>query len=338
MRLQLTINPNLMLKNLQNKTVLVTGGAGFIGSNLCETLLFNNIKTVCLDNFSTGKRENIEPFLSDTNFKFIEGDIRNLEDCHKACQNVDYILHQAALGSVPRSISDPIKTNDVNVSGFLNMLVAARDAKVTRFVYAASSSTYGDHEALPKVEEVIGKPLSPYAITKYVNELYADIFQKAYGLDTIGLRYFNVFGRRQDPDGAYAAVIPLFVKQFINHESPVINGDGSYSRDFTYIDNVLQMNMLAITTTNEAALNTVYNVAFGDRTTLLELTTLLKEHLSTFDESIKTIEIEHRENRVGDIPHSLASVDKAKKLLNYNPKYNINDGIKEAVNWYWENL
>ena len=338
MRLQLTINPNLMLKNLQNKTVLVTGGAGFIGSNLCETLLFNNIKTVCLDNFSTGKRENIEPFLSDTNFKFIEGDIRNLEDCHKACQNVDYILHQAALGSVPRSISDPIKTNDVNVSGFLNMLVAARDAKVTRFVYAASSSTYGDHEALPKVEDVIGKPLSPYAITKYVNELYADIFQKAYGLDTIGLRYFNVFGRRQDPDGAYAAVIPLFVKQFINHESPVINGDGSYSRDFTYIDNVLQMNMLAITTTNEAALNTVYNVAFGDRTTLLELTTLLKEHLSTFDESIKTIEIEHRENRVGDIPHSLASVDRAKKLLNYNPKYNINDGIKEAVNWYWENL
>ena len=338
MRLQLTINPNLMLKNLQNKTVLVTGGAGFIGSNLCETLLFNNIKTVCLDNFSTGKRENIEPFLSDTNFKFIEGDIRNLEDCHKACQNVDFILHQAALGSVPRSISDPIKTNDVNVSGFLNMLVAARDAKVTRFVYAASSSTYGDHEALPKVEDVIGKPLSPYAITKYVNELYADIFQKAYGLDTIGLRYFNVFGRRQDPDGAYAAVIPLFVKQFINHESPVINGDGSYSRDFTYIDNVLQMNMLAITTTNEAALNTVYNVAFGDRTTLLELTTLLKEHLSTFDESIKTIEIEHRENRVGDIPHSLASVDKAKKLLNYNPKYNITDGIKEAVNWYWENL
>ena len=338
MRLQLTINPNLMLKNLQNKTVLVTGGAGFIGSNLCETLLFNNIKTVCLDNFSTGKRENIEPFLSNTNFKFIEGDIRNLEDCHKACQNVDYILHQAALGSVPRSISDPIKTNDVNVSGFLNMLVAARDAKVTRFVYAASSSTYGDHEALPKVEDIVGKPLSPYAITKYVNELYADIFQKAYGLDTIGLRYFNVFGRRQDPDGAYAAVIPLFVKQFINHESPVINGDGSYSRDFTYIDNVVQMNMLALTTTNEAALNTVYNVAFGDRTTLLELTTLLKEHLSTFDESIKTIEIKHRKNRVGDIPHSLASVDKAKKLLNYNPKYNTNDGIKEAVNWYWENL
>jgi len=327
-----------MFKNLQNKTVLVTGGAGFIGSNLCETLLSQNIKTVCLDNFSTGKRKNIEPFLNNNSFKLIEGDIRNLEDCHKACKGVDYILHEAALGSVPRSINDPITTNDVNVSGFLNMLVAARDAKVSRFVYAASSSTYGDHEALPKVENVIGKPLSPYAITKYVNELYADIFQKAYGLDTVGLRYFNVFGRRQDPDGAYAAVIPLFVKQFINHESPMINGDGSYSRDFTYIDNVIQMNLLAITTTNKEALNTVYNVAYGDRTTLLELTTLLKDQLSAFDSGIKNIDIKHRDNRVGDIPHSLASVDKAKKLLNYNPKYNINDGIKEAINWYWENL
>ncbi len=327
-----------MLENLQNKTILVTGGAGFIGSNLCETLLTNNIKTVCLDNFATGKRKNIEPFLSNKNFKLIEGDIRNLEDCHSACKGVDYVLHQAALGSVPRSIKDPITTNAVNVSGFLNMLVAARDAKVSRFVYAASSSTYGDHEALPKVEEVIGKPLSPYAITKYVNELYADIFQKAYGLDTIGLRYFNVFGRRQDPDGAYAAVIPLFVKQFINHESPMINGDGTFSRDFTYIDNVVQMNLLAITTNNNAALNTVYNVAYGDRTTLLELTTLLKEQLSTFDNTIKNVEIKHRENRPGDIPHSLASVDKAKKLLNYNPKYNIKDGIKEAITWYWNNL
>ncbi|MFV9551024.1 SDR family oxidoreductase [Algibacter sp. PT7-4] len=327
-----------MFKNLQNKTVLVTGGAGFIGSNLCETLLLNNVKTVCLDNFSTGKRENIKPFLENNNFKLIEGDIRNIDDCNMACKGVDFILHEAALGSVPRSINDPITTNDVNVSGFLNMLVAARDAKVKRFVYAASSSTYGDHEALPKVEEVIGKPLSPYAITKYVNELYADIFQNAYGLDTIGLRYFNVFGRRQDPNGAYAAVIPLFVKQFINHESPMINGDGSYSRDFTYIDNVVQMNLLAITTENKKALNTVYNVAFGDRTTLLELTTLLKKHLSKFDSSIKDIEIKHRENRVGDIPHSLASVEKAKKLLNYNPKYNINDGIKEAVNWYWKHL
>jgi len=326
------------IKLLENKTVLVTGGAGFIGSNLCDYLLSQNINTICLDNFSTGKKENITPFLSNKKFKLIEGDIRNINDCQQACNGVDYILHQAALGSVPRSIKDPITTNDVNVSGFLNMLVAARDAKVKRFVYAASSSTYGDHEALPKVEDTIGKPLSPYAITKYVNELYADIFQKTYGLDTIGLRYFNVFGRRQDPNGAYAAVIPLFVKQFINHESPVINGDGSYSRDFTYIDNVVQMNLLAITTENKDALNTVYNVAYGDRTTLLELTTLLKAHLSKFDDAIKNVEIKHRENRVGDIPHSLASVDKAKKLLNYNPKYNINDGIKEAVNWYWKHL
>lgn len=327
-----------MLEQLKNKTVLVTGGAGFIGSNLIETLLSNNTKTICLDNFATGKRENIQPFLKNTNFTLVEGDIRNLDDCHKACKGVDYVLHEAALGSVPRSINDPITTNAVNVSGFLNMLVAARDAKVTRFVYAASSSTYGDHEALPKVEDTIGKPLSPYAITKYVNELYADIFNKSYGLDTIGLRYFNVFGKRQDPDGAYAAVIPLFVKQFINHESPMINGDGSYSRDFTYIDNVVQMNLLAMTTTNKEALNTVYNVAYGDRTTLLQLTTLLKEQLGTFDAEIKNVVIKHRENRVGDIPHSLASVDKAKKLLNYNPEFDINAGIKHAVRWYWENL
>jgi UDP-N-acetylglucosamine 4-epimerase len=323
---------------LQNKTVLVTGGAGFIGSNLCETLLNNNIKVVCLDNFATGKRENIAPFLKNKQFQLIEGDIRNLKDCHKACVHVDYILHQAALGSVPRSINDPITTNDVNVSGFLNMLVAARDAKVKRFVYAASSSTYGDHQALPKVEDVIGKPLSPYAITKYVNELYADIFYKTYQLDTVGLRYFNVFGRRQDPNGAYAAVIPLFVKQLMGHESPLINGNGSYSRDFTYIDNVVQMNILAMTTNNQKALNTVYNAAYGDRTTLLELVNLLKTHLSKFDVSIQKIEIKHRENRMGDIPHSLASIQKAKELLDYNPKFNINDGIKEAVDWYWKHL
>lgn len=326
------------LKTLQNKTVLVTGGAGFIGSNLCETLLKNNINTICLDNFSTGKWDNVNDFLKNHLFTLIEGDIRNLQDCHKACKGVDYVLHQAALGSVPRSINDPITTNDVNISGFLNMLVAARDTKVKRFVYAASSSTYGDHQALPKVEDVIGKPLSPYAITKYVNELYADIFNKTYQLDTIGLRYFNVFGRRQDPDGAYAAVIPKFVKQLMNHESPTINGDGSYSRDFTYIDNVLQMNLLALTTNNPEALNTIYNVAFGDRTTLLELTNLLKIHLSEFDDSIRNIEIKHRENRIGDIPHSLASVEKAKRLLDYNPKYNINDGLKEAVHWYWNHL
>lgn len=326
------------LKILEGKKILVTGGAGFIGSNLCEVLLHNNISVVCLDNFSTGKRNNIKPFLSNKNFSLVEGDIRHLNDCHKACNNVDYVLHQAALGSVPRSINDPITTNDVNVSGFLNMLVAARDAGVKRFVYAASSSTYGDHEALPKVEDTIGKPLSPYAITKYVNELYADIFHTTYNLDTIGLRYFNVFGKRQDPNGAYAAVIPKFVQQFISHESPIINGDGSYSRDFTYIDNVVQMNMLAITTNNKEALNTVYNVAYGDRTTLNELATLLKTYLSNFDASIKDIEIKHKANRAGDIPHSLASIDKAKQLLNYDPKYNISSGLKEAVSWYWENL
>jgi UDP-N-acetylglucosamine 4-epimerase len=329
---------NHQLKILEGKRILVTGGAGFIGSNLCETLLNNHINVTCLDNFSTGKRENIAPFLKNSLFNVIEGDIRLLEDCKKACANSDYVLHQAALGSVPRSINDPITTNDVNVSGFLNMLVAARDAGVKRFVYAASSSTYGDHEALPKVEETIGKPLSPYAITKYVNELYADIFHTTYNFDTIGLRYFNVFGKRQDPDGAYAAVIPKFVQQFINHESPIINGDGSYSRDFTYIDNVVQMNIRALTTTNKEALNTVYNVAYGDRTTLLELTTLLKTYLSEFDASIKNIEIKRRDNRMGDIPHSLASIEKAKRLLNYKPKYNISAGLKEAVTWYWENL
>lgn len=326
------------LKILSDKRVLITGGAGFIGSNLCETLLSKNIKVVCLDNFSTGKRENIEPFLKLPNFKLIEGDIRNLEDCKKACNGVDYVLHEAALGSVPRSINDPITTNDVNVSGFLNMLVAARDAGVKRFVYAASSSTYGDHEALPKVEDTIGKPLSPYAITKYVNELYADIFHTTYNFDTIGLRYFNVFGKRQDPDGAYAAVIPKFVQQFVKHESPIINGDGSYSRDFTYIDNVVQMNILALTTENKNALNTVYNVAYGERTTLLELTTLLKTYLAAFDPEINSVEIKHRENRIGDIPHSLASIEKAKQLLDYNPEFDISRGLKEAVSWYWENL
>ena len=323
---------------LKNKKILITGGAGFIGSNLCEFLLSRNISVTCLDNFSTGKRINIEPFLKNSNFKLIEGDIRNLDDCKKACDNVDYVLHQAALGSVPRSIKDPITTNDVNISGFLNMLVDARDAKVKRFVYAASSSTYGNHEALPKVEDTIGEPLSPYAITKYVNELYANIFHTTYNLDTIGLRYFNVFGKKQDPNGAYAAVIPKFVQQFINHESPIINGDGSYSRDFTYIDNVVQININSLTTNNTKALNTVYNVACGERTTLIELATLLKDYLSEFDDSIKDIEIKHRETRIGDIPHSLASIDKAKHLLNYNPKYTINNGLKEAINWYWENL
>src|SRR5690554_1609395 len=325
-------------KDLKDKSILVTGGAGFIGSNLCETLLNIGAKVTCLDNFSTGHRRNIQSFLDHPNFNFIEGDIRNIETCHSVCKKQDFVLHQAALGSVPRSISDPITTNDVNVGGFLNMLVAARDANVKRFIYAASSSTYGDSENLPKVEHIIGKPLSPYAITKYVNELYAENFFKTYGLNTIGLRYFNVFGRRQDPNGPYAAVIPLFVKQFIAHKSPTINGDGTYSRDFTYIDNVVLMNLCAMVTENEAALNQVYNTAVGDRTTLLQLTELLKKHLSKFDREIETIDIVHGPQREGDIPHSLANIDKARALLGYEPSHKIEKGIQEAVEWYWDNL
>ena len=323
---------------LSNKNILVTGGAGFIGSNLCEELLRLGNKVVCLDNFATGKRDNFVDFLEHPNFIFVEGDIRNLEDCHKASKNVDYILHQAALGSVPRSIEDPITSNDVNVSGFINMLVASRDNKVKRFIYAASSSTYGDSQSMPKVEDVIGKPLSPYAITKYVNELYADIFSKTYGVETIGLRYFNVFGRKQNTDGAYAAVIPKFISQLIKGESPVINGDGSYSRDFTYIDNVIQANLLSMLTTNKKAINTVYNIAFGDRNTLNDLICYLKEYLSEFDSKISNIDIIHGENRIGDIPHSYASVDKAKELLNYIPRFSLQKGLKESVKWYWKNL
>lgn len=320
------------------KTILITGGAGFIGSNLCEHFLNLGQNVICLDNFSTGHRHNLSNFMTNTNFKLIEGDIRNMSDCNLAVQGVDYVLHEAALGSVPRSINDPITTNEVNVSGFLNMLVAARDAKVKRFVYAASSSTYGDSEEMPKVEDIIGKPLSPYAITKYVNELYAEIFSKTYGLETIGLRYFNVFGRRQDPKGAYAAVIPKFVMQLMNYESPVINGDGNYSRDFTYIDNVIQMNDLAISSNNPKAINTVYNTAFGERNTLNDLVGYLKKYLAEFDSKIADMPIVYGENRVGDIPHSLASIEKAKMILGYNPKYSLEEGLKEAVSWYWNNL
>ncbi len=321
-------------KKLTNKKILITGGAGFIGSNLCEYFLANGNEVVCLDNFSTGHKHNIEEFINNPNFTLIEGDIRNLSDCQRAVEGVDYVLHEAALGSVPRSLKDPITTNEVNIGGFLNMLVASRDAGVKRLVYAASSSTYGDSEALPKVEEVIGKPLSPYAITKYVNELYADIFSKAYGLETIGLRYFNVFGRRQDPNGAYAAVIPLFVKKLMNHESPVINGDGMHSRDFTYIDNVIQMNELALLTENKEALNTVYNTAVGERTTLNELVSLLKKYLSEYDPEISKVTIEYGPNRDGDIPHSMASIQKAATLLAYNPLYNFQRGLDMAVRWY----
>ncbi|WP_455591232.1 SDR family oxidoreductase [Bacteroides sp.] len=320
--------------------VLVTGGAGFIGSNLCEYLLSHNYGVACLDNFSTGKIDNLLPLLNQypQSFKLIVGDIRNLSDCQKAVVDIDYVFHEAALGSVPRSIKDPITTNEVNINGFLNMLVASRDAGVKRFIYAASSSTYGDSTSLPKVEDVIGKPLSPYAITKYVNELYADVFSRTYGIETIGLRYFNVFGRRQDPFGTYAAVIPLFVKKLMRYESPVINGDGEFSRDFTYVDNVIQMNLLAMTTDNPAAINQVYNTAFGERTTLNQLINYLKDFLSEFDPEIVRVEIQYAPNRLGDIPHSLASIDKAKSLLGYNPQYSMKDGLREAVKWYWNNI
>jgi UDP-N-acetylglucosamine 4-epimerase len=323
------------------RNILITGGAGFIGSNLCEHFLKKGDNVVCLDNFATGHIENLLPLIEQypQSFRLIVGDIRNLDDCRKAVEGVDYVLHEAALGSVPRSIKDPITSNDVNVGGFVNMLVASRDAGVKRFVFAASSSTYGDSTSLPKVEDVIGRPLSPYAITKYVNELYADVFARTYGLEFIGLRYFNVFGRRQDPNGAYAAVIPLFVKKFMNHEAPNINGDGEYSRDFTYIDNVIQMNELALETpAGSEAVNQIYNTAFGERTTLNQLTDYLREYLAEFDPEIANIIPTHGPNRVGDIPHSLACVDKAKNLLGYNPKFSMKQGLKEACRWYWENL
>ncbi|MDQ2178553.1 SDR family oxidoreductase [Marinifilum sp. D714] len=352
-----------MERKIKDSKVLVTGGAGFIGSNLCEALLQQNNQVVCLDNFMTGHRHNIEPFLSNPNFTLVEGDIRNYEDCQKAVVGCDYVLHQAALGSVPRSIKDPMTSTDVNIGGFVKMLHAAAEAKVKRFVYAASSSTYGDSKALPKVEHKIGNALSPYAITKYVDELYAKNFSDLYGIETIGLRYFNVFGRRQDPNGAYAAVIPLFVKKLMAHESPVINGDGTYSRDFTYIENVIQANQLAaITPTdfirekaklynkkhscdlcnswteNSGVLSDVFNVAYGQRTDLNELTQTLKVNLSKFDPEIVKVEILNGPNRAGDIPHSLASIEKGKMLLGYEPEYSIKRGLEEATEWYWESL
>lgn len=326
------INPS------QKINILITGGAGFIGSNLTEHFLNKGYTVTVLDNFSTGHRHNIEAFFDNNNFKLIEGDIRKLETCREACKHKDFVLHQAALGSVPRSIEDPITSNEVNITGFLNMLVAAREAKIKRFVYAASSSTYGDSKSLPKVEDIIGKPLSPYAITKYVNELYADVFSKIYGLECIGLRYFNVFGRKQDPKGAYAAVIPKFVIQLMNYQSPTINGDGSYSRDFTYIDNVIQMNEKAMLTQNPEAINTVYNTAVGDRTTIKDMANLLKQYLSEYDKKIADVEILYGPSRMGDIPHSLASIEKAKQNLGYEPTHIFSEGLKEAVAWYWENL
>ena len=324
----------------ESHTWLVTGVAGFIGSNLLETLLKLNQRVVGLDNFATGHQRNLDEVQSLVspeqwaNFQFIQGDIRNLGDCHKACKGVDYILHQAALGSVPRSVEDPITTNAVNITGFLNMLIAARDAKVKRFVYAASSSTYGDHPGLPKVEDTIGKPLSPYAVTKYVNELYADVFGKTYGLQSMGLRYFNVFGPRQDPNGAYAAVIPKWISSMIKSEQIYINGDGETSRDFCFIANVVQANLLAATTENAEAVNQVYNVAVGDRTTLNELYAQLHHNLLPHYQNLHGAKPVYRHFRAGDVRHSLADVNKAAALLEYKPTHRIDEGLKVAMNWY----
>ena len=323
---------------------LITGVAGFIGSNLLETLLKLDQKVVGLDNFSTGFQHNLDEVQSLVtadqwrNFTFIEGDIRNPEDCARACSGVDYVLHEAALGSVPRSVEDPALTNENNITGFLNMLIAARDAGVRRFVYAASSSTYGDHPGLPKVEDRIGNPLSPYAVTKLVNELYAQVFARTYGFKTIGLRYFNIFGRRQDPDGAYAAVIPKWFAALIKGETLYINGDGSTSRDFCYIDNCVQANLLAATTDDEAALDQVYNVAYGERTSLNELFGLIRDRVSPAYPDAAEVEPVYRDFRVGDVLHSLADIGKARELLGYAPGYSITRGLDEAAGWYLEHL
>ena len=319
------------------KKILVTGGAGFIGSNLCDHLINKGFHVVCLDNFSTGHMKNIQHLVDDNNvpFELIEGDIRNFETCMRSVNGVDYVFHEAALGSIPRSINDPITTNDVNISGFLNMLVAARDSKVKRFIFAASSSTYGDSKELPKIEERIGKPLSPYALTKYVNELYAEVFARTYGLEYIGLRYFNVYGKRQDPNSMYAAVIPLFIKQFMNHKQPIINGKGDYSRDFTYVDNIIHMNMLAMETKSAEAVNQIYNTAGGERTTINNLTELIQSILSEKDLSIRNIKPIYGPCRSGDIPHSLASIEKARKMLGYNPIVCFEEGLKRTIDWYF---
>ncbi len=338
---------------LENSKILVTGGAGFIGSNLIERFLEQNNEVVCLDNLSTGHRKNIVPFLENKNFQFIEGDIRNLETCRTAVRDCDYVFHEAALGSVPRSIKDPATTNSVNIDGFLNMLIASRDEAVKRFIYAASSSTYGDSKEMPKVEERFGRPLSPYAITKVVNEYFAKVFSEIYGMETIGLRYFNVFGKRQDPNGAYAAVIPLWVKNLINNESPIINGDGSYSRDFTYIDNVVHANeQAALITKNEYFNNLknyfsnyenkfvfeVFNVAYGDNTTLNQLFYYLKSNLAKYDNEVLKVEPIYGPNRDGDIPHSLASIEKGKAILKYHPQYDAKKGFELVCEWYYNNF
>ena len=320
------------------RKILVTGGAGFIGSNLCEELVKKGNYVVCLDNFSTGRIENIQGLLDNNRFKLIEGDIRNLDTCLKAVNGVDVVFHEAALGSIPRSIDDPITTNAVNISGFLNMLVAAKNAKIDRFIFAASSSAYGDNETIPKVEDTIGKPLSPYALTKYVDELYAHVFSITYGLKYIGIRYFNVFGRRQDPNSAYAAVIPLFIKKLLKHEQPIINGDGSNSRDFTYIDNIIHINMLALETLSPKAFNQIYNGAGGENTSVLELEQLITKNLSAYDNCIDCIVPIFGPNRIGDVKHSKASISKARELLGYTPVCTFEDGLKKTIYWYLTNL
>jgi UDP-N-acetylglucosamine 4-epimerase len=343
------------MEKLKNSKILITGGAGFIGSNLVEHFLKNDNEVVCLDNLSTGYKKNIIEFNDYKNFQFIEGDIRDMNVCKKAVKNCDFVFHQAALGSVPRSINDPVTTNSVNIDGFLNVLTAARDEEVQRFIYAASSSTYGDSKELPKVEDKIGRPLSPYAITKVVNEYFAKVFSELYGMETIGLRYFNVFGFKQDPNGAYAAVIPLWVKNLIMHKSPVINGDGSYSRDFTFVANVVHANeQAAITESNDIlermsklypesindkkVIFEVFNVAFGGNTTLNQLFSYLKENLSKFDNEIGSLDAVYGPERQGDIPHSMASIEKAKNILGYNPQYDARAGFEKACQWYFENL
>lgn len=335
------------LKNNQS-TWLVTGVAGFIGSNLLERLLVLNQKVVGLDNLDTGYQHNIDQAIQDannatgkdlsSNFKFINGDIRDINDCNQACSGIDYVLHQAALGSVPRSIEDPIITNRANIDGFLNMLVASKDANVKRFVYAASSSTYGDHQGLPKVEDKTGNPLSPYAVTKVVNELYASVFAKTYGFKTIGLRYFNIFGKRQDPNGAYAAVIPKWAASILNKEDVFINGDGENSRDFCYIDNTVQMNLLAATTDNDEAIDQIYNVAVNDRTSLNKLYQMIEEKLIHRTKGLEKKEPIYQDFRAGDVRHSQANIDKAQALLDYQPKYLISQGMDETMDWYKDNI
>jgi len=327
-----------MKNKLSNRKILVTGGAGFIGSNLIEALLSSGNSVICLDNFVTGKRENLKPFEGNQNFKLIEGDIRDYDICRKAVEGVDIVFHEAALGSVPRSVSDPVTTTEVNIGGFVKILFASKEAGVKRFIYAASSSVYGDSARLPKVEEETGKQLSPYAITKYADELFGRNFAEIYGMEIIGLRYFNVFGRRQDPDGTYAAVIPKFLRLLKDHKRPLINGDGSISRDFTYIDNVIQANYLAAIVNDNGALNQVYNVAFGERTTLNRMFELIRGFASKYDSSVLQIVPEYGPDREGDILHSHASIEKAKQLLGYAPAYDVVKGLEESVDWFWKNM